>query len=134
MKNPLAAAAGAILLLILLTGNLHAQSGNGATQLVTREDLAGKKWTFLSKALTNKTFTAVWTFNADKSLTLGSGPMSKWSIRGKTLRVDHADKDGRKNWQVFSLEVQPSKDGALVIKEVDSAAGKRDNITLTQLK
>ena len=137
MQKPLAwslrsasAAAGAILLLLSSPTDLPAQSAPAANQLLTRDDLTSKKWDFRSTALPGKVFTGIWVFNPDKTMSKGTGAPSAWSIRGKKLRVDHENK----NWQEFSLEIQSSKDGALVIKEVDSSAGKRDGITLTQRK
>jgi len=137
MQKPLAwsiqsafAAAGVILLLLSSLAHLHAQTATAANGLLTREELTSKKWDFRSTALPGKVFTGIWVFNPDKTMSKGTGAPSAWSIRGKTLRVEHDNK----NWQVFSLETGSSKDGALVIKEVDSSAGKRDGITLTQRK
>jgi hypothetical protein len=123
-----AAAWSVLLLSLTFLPNLNAQNATGAGRLVTREDLAGKKWDFRSTALPGKVFTGIWVFNANKTMSKGTGPMSEWSIRGKTLRVEHENN----NWQVFSLENHGSNDGPLVMKEVDSSAGKRDGITLTQ--
>src|SRR5688572_18902859 len=122
-------ASAAVFLLIVSAANLDAQKATATNRLVTREDLTGKKWDLRSTAIPGKIFTGIWTFNPDKTVSKGTGPQSAWSIRGKTLRVEHENK----NWQVFSLESQLSKDDALIIKEVDSSAGKRDGITLTQL-
>jgi hypothetical protein len=121
--------AASIVLMMSIAVGIHAQSSSGP-RLVTRADLAGKKWAFLSKALVDKTFKAVWTFDADKTVSLGTGPKHTWSIRGKTLRVEK-DKD---HWELFSLEAESSSTGELVMKEINSSAGKRDNITLTQIK
>jgi hypothetical protein len=136
--KPLAAkslkSAGCVIVMLLalavvFLANLQAQkAGETPKRMVTREDLTGAKWDFRSTALPGKVFTGVWTFNSDKTMSKGTGPMAAWSIRGKTLRVEHAND----NWQVFSLESESPKESPLVIKEVDSSAGKRDGITLTQ--
>jgi hypothetical protein len=123
-------AAVVLLVPVLMHLSLVAQSG-APKRFATREDLTGSKWDFRSTALPGKVFTGIWTFNADKTMSKGTGPKAEWSIRGKTLRVEHE----HNNWQVFSLESQSSSTEApLVLKEVDSSAGQRDGITLTQVK